>query len=143
MAYSTLERGSYMTRRSRVKSKPYRSVATRKGMIDLLDILTSKVVRKRDGKCVTCGSTEELQASHFYRRSYYIIRFDLRNVNCQCKRCNYEHSSKPWRYTNWFLEHYGVDVMSELHELRMSRARLTDEQLQSLIVEYRQMLRAA
>lgn len=59
-------------------------IGTHKGMVEELDRLSSLIVRKRDGVCITCGSSHELTASHFYRRTYLIIRFDLRNLACQC-----------------------------------------------------------
>lgn len=138
----TLRRTSQL-KRSTLHPLKYRShpIGTHKGMVEELDRLSSLIVRKRDGCCITCGSTYELTASHFYRRAYLIIRFDLRNLACQCFNCNKIHSVTPFPYLNWFLNTYSDEVLSELHELRMSNKQLTDIELSALITERRQQLK--
>lgn len=137
-----MKRGGYLKRSTRSPLRYRRHPAgTHKGMVEELDRLSSLIVRKRDGCCITCGSSHELTASHFYRRTYLIIRFDLRNLACQCFNCNKVHSINPWPYVQWFLNTYSDDVMTELHELRMSTKRLTDADLAALITERRQQLK--
>lgn len=120
------------------------SIQTRKGVIEELDRVTSLIVRKRDVVCITCGEgrPELLTASHFYSRRWINIRFDLRNVACQCLNCNcIIHVSNPWPYTNWFLDTYSTDVMAELFELRNRRETPTTDELKFMLNEYRCMLR--
>lgn len=130
--------------RSRMKARPYHSLETRKGLIDALDQVTSLIVRKRDKVCVTCqeGRPELLTASHFYSRRWLNIRFDLRNVACQCWNCNANiHAVNPWPYTEWFLSTYDTTVMAELFELRNRRETPSTEELRFMLSEYKQMLR--
>jgi hypothetical protein len=122
--------------RSPFKEKPL-EVGSRKWLIWQLDIQTSRIVRQRDRKCVTCGSRRNLQCSHFYSRRYLIIRFDLRNCNAMCGRCNKRHNYDPFPYLNFMQEHYGPDVVAELHALRMSLQKVTDDELRGLLEKYR------
>jgi hypothetical protein len=136
--------GSKPPRRSRMKAKPYRSIETRKGLIDALDSVTSLIVRKRDKVCITCGEArpELLTASHFYSRRWLNIRFDLRNVACQCWNCNANiHAVNVMPYTSWFLDTYSTDVMAELFELRNRRETPSTDELKYMLGEYRAMLR--
>lgn len=67
--------------------------------------LFSEYVRRRDAykfskgnivKCVTCSCTKtwkEMDAGHFISRSKLAIKFDEKNVNCQCKSCNGPYGS--------------------------------------------------
>lgn len=139
--FKQLKRGGRLLR-ARMVAHRYHSLQTRKGLIDELDKVTSFIVRKIYGRCVTCGTTLNLTASHFYSRRWLRVRFDLRNVTCMCMTCNERHNVNCWPYTNWFLEHYGDKVMSELFELRNSTRKVTDEDLRKLLEEHRALLRS-
>lgn len=89
---------------------------TRKGWIKKLDKIVSEIVVARDGKCVTCNSTEKLGCGHLFTRGCYSTRWDLFNCNAQCWPCNYKHERFPDFYTRWFLSHYGNDMYNELAE---------------------------
>lgn len=123
----------------------YHSLSTRKGLIDALDGVVSKLVRKRDGyKCITCPETrpEELTCSHFYKRAFLNTRWDLRNLACQCMRCNINHSEKsPWPYLTWLLKEISDDEFHELSELRLSRFEMTNDQLRALLESLKCQLR--
>lgn len=143
MSYSSLRRKSPMKRPCRpMVQHRYHSIDTRQGKIDELDKLTSLIVRQRDGECVTCHRTDELTASHFYSRRWLHVRFDLVNVHAQCWTCNQIHSLNPWPYLHFLLDTYGDDVLTPLHQKRMSREPVQDSTLDELIVEYRLMLQA-
>jgi Bacteriophage Lambda NinG protein len=130
-----LTRRSFMSR-SRLVEKPPEP-GSRKWLIAELDRYTSLIVRRRDRRCVTCGSRRNLQCSHFYSRRYLAIRFDLRNCNAMCSACNIRHNSDPFPYMAYMQEHYGPDAVLELHELRMSRAKVADEELARLLESYK------
>lgn len=130
-----LYRRSFMPR-TPFEEKPL-EVGSRKWLIHQLDILTSRIVRARDKKCVTCGKYQNLQCSHFYSRRYLIIRFNLQNCNAMCANCNKRHNYNPLPYMRYMRKHYGPQVVEELHELRMSLEKVTDEQLRELYEEYR------
>jgi hypothetical protein len=143
MVWNRLSNGANWKPRKRIARK-YRPVDSRKGLIDRLDEVTSLIVRKRDKVCITCGEArpELLTCSHFYSRRWLNVRFDLRNVACQCWNCNANiHAVNPWPYTNWFLSTYSTDVMAELFELRNRKATPTTEELRYMLGQYRCILR--
>jgi hypothetical protein len=110
---------------------------SRKWLVAELDRYTSLIVRRRDGKCVTCGSTQGLQCSHFYSRRYLSVRFDLRNCNAQCAGCNRRHNRDRRPYERYMLKRYGAGVVAELDGLRMGLGKVTDEELEEMLNRYK------
>jgi hypothetical protein len=133
-----LTRRAYMPRSSFVEN-PH-AIGSRKWLIAELDKYTSVIVRRRDRRCVTCGSTRSLQCSHFYSRRYLAIRFNLVNCNAMCGRCNRRHNDDPFPYMTYMQRKYGPDAIAELHELRMRLCKVTDEVLAQTLAEYKAML---
>src|ERR671939_606211 len=129
-----LYRRSYMSRSRLVERAP--EEGSRKWLIAELDRLTSVIVRKRDKRCVTCGSVQGLQCSHFYSRRYLCARFDLRNCNAMCASCNRRHNRDKGPYEHYMLEKYGAGVVAELGSLKMRLGKTTDEDLEDLLKEY-------
>jgi hypothetical protein len=131
-----LARHAFMSRSRLVERPPEEGF--RKWLIAELDRITSLIVRGRDGRCVTCGSWQGLQCSHFYSRRYLASRFDLRNCNAMCAGCNRRHNRDRRPYERYMLKAYGRGVMSELDGLRLSLEKVTDEQLRELLDEYKE-----
>lgn len=90
-----------------MKAKPYRSLKTRRGVKDELDRVTSLLVRARDGCCVTCGTTEDLQCSHYLKRTFLATRWNLTNCNAQCGTHNELHNRVPWPYRKYMVSMIG------------------------------------
>lgn len=126
-----------------LQRRRYHSLETVKGLEDALDVVTSRIVRRRDPFCVTCGESrpELLTCSHFYRRGHMAIRFDLRNCNTQCAECNQLHNTNTIPYNDYFLERYGLPVMAELYELKKVIKFWTVEGLRALLAARRCMLK--
>jgi hypothetical protein len=124
-----------------LKSKPYRSLKTRKGLKDALDVVTSLLVRARDGHCVTCGTTEDLQCSHYFKRTFLATRWNLTNCNAQCAKENEAHNRNPFKYRAYMMSMIGEDGLDELFKLRNSVWRPSDEDLRALLEDYRGQLR--
>jgi hypothetical protein len=133
-----LTRRSYLSR-SGFYNKPLEP-GTRKWLIAELDKYTSIIVRRRDRRCVTCGSRRNLQCSHFYSRRYLAIRFNLVNCNAMCSFCNRRHNSDPFPYVSFMQSKYGPEAVEGLHELRMRRVKVTDDELRKTLGEYRAMV---
>jgi hypothetical protein len=102
-----------------------------------LDRLTSIIVRRRDRRCVTCGSRRNLHCSHFYSRRHLAVRFDLRNCHAMCADCNRRHNSDPAPYLAFMMDHYGPGVMAELSWLKSSLRKVADDELRRLLEEYK------
>ena len=132
-----LPRRSFISRAGFDKKPPERG--SRRWLIAELDQLTSLIVRRRDRRCVTCGTRRSLQCSHFYSRRYLAIRFDLRNCNAMCRICNFRHNDDPFAYMSYMQEHYGPEVVLELHELRMAPCKVTNDDLARTLERYKRM----
>jgi hypothetical protein len=124
-----------------LRSKPYRSLKTRLGVKDELDRVTSLLVRARDGCCVTCGTTEDLQCSHYFKRTFLATRWNLTNCNTQCGKHNELHNRVPWPYREYMVKLIGEDGLDDLFKLRNSVWRPTDEDLRALLDSHRALLR--
>jgi hypothetical protein len=130
-----LYRRSFMSR-STFEEKPLEA-GSRRWLIWQLDVQTSRIVRGRDSKCVTCGTNRNLQCSHFYSRRYLTIRFDLRNCNAMCAACNRRHNEDPSAYLNFMNHYYGASVIDELNELRKSLHKISVEELTQALNRYK------
>lgn len=89
--------------------------------------LTSKYVRLREAdadgynRCVTCGTTkpwQELQAGHFVPQAQgNAARWDLRNIHCQCYRCNINLGGNGAEYGPYIRDRYGIDGYESIRRL--------------------------
>lgn len=112
----------------------------RKRLIKKCDELVSLIVRKRDKRCVCCGSTERLQCGHLIKRGKASTRFDLMNCNAQCSRCNFRHNHYPEHYTNWFLTIYDATTFRGLVHQSLQPKKWTYEELTELKTNLEQTL---
>ena len=118
---------------------------TRKELIHRTDRLRQVYARydgaKKGGKewynrCVTCGkllNVKKLQGGHFIPRGCYPLRWDERNVNSQCSRCNGFLNGAYISYSRWFIDKYGEDMFRhytnifELHKRGQTKPLTTAE----------------
>lgn len=59
------------------------------------DVLFSIVVRARDGACVRCGSTRDLECAHVRPRRYSATRVDLDNAMALCHEHHAYYTAEP------------------------------------------------
>lgn len=109
------------------------TTSKRKKLIQKLDTIVSLIVRARDGKCVICGSTKQLQCSHLIKRGRLSTRFDLDNCNANCNGCNLRHNNYPEFYTEWFLEHKGYELYGKLISQSQQIWKPSNAELESLL----------
>lgn len=79
--------------------------------------LLHEVCVARDGnKCLRCGSTERLAASHIYPKGRYRkMEFDYDNVKTLCYRCHIHFFHKnPIEAHEWLEENIGKDRLDRL-----------------------------
>lgn len=58
---------------------------------------------KRDGQCMQCGSTENLEADHILPVSTHPeLSLDPSNGQALCRKCNGEKSNKTAVRKNWY-----------------------------------------
>lgn len=88
---------------------------SRKTLIRNLDAIVSKIVIKRDGWCVTCGTFANPTCGHLFSRVAYSTRWDLENCFRQCVSCNFKHEHDPYPFNNWFITKFGKEKWDALH----------------------------
>ena len=91
----------------------------RKTIIKRLDKLRQTCARYEGAKkkngvwintCVTCRKPvpcDKANGGHFIPRACYPLRWDEKNVHCQCVHCNLYNNGAYLEYSQWFLEKNG------------------------------------
>ena len=105
---------------------------TRKGWVRKLDKIVGDIVKERDGKCVTCDGSNNLQPGHLFSRVAYSTRWDLNNVFCQCQSCNFKHEMDPYPLTNYYIKNFGRKMYDYLHRQYVTPKKFKDFQLEEL-----------
>ncbi len=105
--------------------------------------LQSEWVRKTEkGICFTCGDQrdwKEQQAGHFIHRN--CLDFDLRNIHCQCVKCNKYLSGNLIAYTQKMLEVYDEGTIADLQWLSKQVRKFSRSELEDLIFIYKQKIK--
>ena len=115
------------------KPKP----VSRKKLIKELDSVFSVFIRKRDKKCVQCGTTKNLTCGHLFSRVAHSTRWSEKNCHCQCTGCNMAHEYNPHKFVLWFIRKFGVTAYELLNRQYNTTAKNTNQELQLLILHYR------
>lgn len=100
-----------------------------KPKLKLVDNLFSKIVRERDGRCLRCGKTENLQCSHVLPRTYMVTRWNLDNAITLCVGCHlYWWHKNPLEAAAWYEEKF-PGRYAELRALALTYKKVnrTDE----------------
>jgi len=105
-----------------------------------MDTVFSRWIRNRDNaKCFTCGkvgTVETMQAGHYISRSVLSLRWDERNVHCQCMPCNiWKHGALDVYALNLQLK-YGDGILKELARMKNTRIRFSSKELEEMIKKY-------
>lgn len=78
----------------------------------------SKFIRERDGKCLRCGTRDNLTCSHFWGRGCSSVRFDPKNCIALCwgpDGCHqYWEDLKNHEYKDFMVEWLGIDDYNAL-----------------------------
>jgi len=104
--------------------------------ISKLDSVLSRYVRERDSECITCGSTRNLQCGHFMGRTAMSTRFDERNCNAQCPKCNSMEHGDTDAYKHRIDEKWGGGTADELMRLSKQIRKYDKHELKELIRKY-------
>lgn len=121
-------KGTGKTKRARIKALKAR-----------LQWAFNAFIVSRDKECFTCGSKQNLQASHYFSvASSPATRYAENNVHAQCAKCHLEtHNKGGYRYAMAMLNKYGVEEMDKLLVLSSSNVSYTEEWLREKIEYYR------
>ena len=114
----------------------------RKRLVKRLDTVFSLYIRHRDERCVTCGTKENLQCSHYIgRRAHggYGVRWNEKDAYAQCFGCHFHfHNSSPEPLRQYIVSMHGEETIAELEELAHSPSRLTNTMLEEMIEYYKE-----
>jgi hypothetical protein len=91
-------------------------------LVQDLQKLVNTYCRNRDcvdggAGCISCNRWypyEDLQGGHFIPVGSSSIRFDERNINAQCRRCNHFLSGNQMHYQDGMRQKYGQEVVDYL-----------------------------
>lgn len=95
---------------------------------------------KRLGRCISCGSMkafDELQAGHFVPEHKAVHRYNPKNVNAQCVRCNLYLKGNPFGYMLGLRDKIGARAVWFILKTKDDKAVYTVEQLQGMIEHYK------
>ncbi len=104
----------------------------------------NKWIRNRDSEncCISCGKFTTLQAGHFYSAGHYPeLRYNEKNVNGQCNRCNTYLSGNLLEYRKGLIKKIGIEEVEKLDETvaiyRKSGYKWSREYLITIIEDYK------
>jgi hypothetical protein len=74
------------------------------------------VCKKNFGWFHPTDNKKGCQVGHFIKRKYTQVRWDERNVECQCAPDNWLHNENPIPYTSAIITQYGKQRLDYLNE---------------------------
>ena len=100
--------------------------------------------RKEGGAgCISCGVYKplaDLDGGHFIATTSAAVRFDERNINAQCLRCNRFLHSNARGYYKGMLAKYGPDVTAELESQEFLTKKWQETELLALDEYYKEKI---
>lgn len=87
---------------------------------DKADKEFSKWIRARDGKCLRCGTIENLTNSHFWTRKNSALRYEPDNCITLCAwKCHIYgwEKEKQGAYRDFMIERLGMERYEELRKI--------------------------
>lgn len=114
--------------------------------IDIADKWFSKYIRLRDSDengiiyCVSCGKPlywKNADAGHFIKRQHKSLRFNEKNVNAQCKECNWLKQGNDIAYARGLVAKYDPYILDELEVLKNSTFHLGRFELKQIAEYYK------
>jgi len=115
-----------------------------------LDDIFSKFIRLRDAdkngicRCISCGKPiywKELDNGHYVNRKHMSTRFNEKNCNAQCIKCNRFDEGNMLGYTKGLIKKYGEGVLDELEVLKYQTSKMSVFEMEVLIDEYNKQVK--
>lgn len=118
-----------------MKRKPKKS--RRKSLDDMVQAAARAMVIARDRKCVVCGRSDGiLQGGHLISRRKASVRWDERNLYCQCSICNGQHRYHQYPLYAYALSVWGEKQMQELFALANTTKQWKRHELEEKEAEF-------
>lgn len=107
---------------------------------EILDKAFSIYIRRRDcrdgtGRCISCGRAitfSTCDAGHYIPRAHTVTRWNIYNVNAQCRECNRMKDGNQAGYRLGLIGRYGLPVVENLERERHTTVKLTDNDYKTL-----------
>ena len=96
------------------------------------------------GECYTCGAVRhwsEVDAGHFMSRACMSTRWDEKNVQFQCKRCNGFRSGEQFKFARRLDADFGEGTAEKIEQMSNQTRKFTTAELEALIEVYNRKLR--
>lgn len=110
-----------------------------------IDLVFHRYIRLRDtdknwwGTCITCDKKlhfKDLQAGHFVPRQHMNTRWDPRNVNTQCARCNQWEGGAQYEYS----KKLGQELSDELFRLSRQVTKFSEIEYEEIYYHYKTLM---
>lgn len=133
--------------------KPKKKKSELRTWTEKLDKVISLYVRMRDSRyfhykyfrCISCGRVlpiDQADCGHYHSRTHMSLRFDTRNCNAECRRCNRFSSDHLIGYRKNLIRKLGLLSYKQKHPnipaIEEEVKRLGEQQLDMMDVEKHQ-----
>lgn len=88
-------------------------------------------------RCVTCGSTFNLEWAHVLSGKGDAVRWEEKNMTRQCNPCNQLHEFRPGPLIDWFVKTYGYPAFVTLTTLGNTTVKRTYSQIMAIGDRYK------
>lgn len=108
------------------------------------DRVFSEYIRLRDKYCITCGTPNDLQCSHYFtKKAHAAVRWNAHNAHAQCSACHTRHHNiDPGIYSEWMIDNMGREEYDLLRLKAYSTADYTYEDLCEIEIYYAGLVEA-
>jgi len=119
--------------------KPKKKTQTISQIRDKIDKAFNEYIRIRDGACVICGNTENLQCSHYWgKKARPATRWHELNAHAMCAKCHFlHHQGNEAVYADWMYSTYTKQFMDLLTLASCQHSKLNRSDLQDKLVYWR------
>lgn len=128
------------------KSKKPKAIGNRRtGLMSRTKILAQKYARLRDcggyngsANCISCYALKpyaELDGGHFIPSTCSYWKFDERNINAQCHKCNRFLHGNQRHYAKGMVRKYGHEVLDEIEKHEFDIKKWSYDEL-SMLYDY-------
>jgi hypothetical protein len=118
---------------------------TKSDWTKILQQLVNRYVRQRDGNfCISCNKEVQgkIDAGHMFSvGNYPSVRFDLRNINSQCIRCNQYNGGSLLEYRKYLIKKIGISDFEDLELKAHQNRQYSIPELKEMIEEYKILLK--
>lgn len=125
------------------KKKIKNDLLTKSDYIKILQQLVNKHVRQRDGNfCISCNKEVKgkIDAGHMFSvGNYPSVRFDERNINSQCIRCNQFNGGSLLEYREYLIKKIGLEQFEDLDRLAHKNRIFDIEEIKEMIKKYKEL----